>query len=187
MKFFKSGYELQHDIKETISSPVDLFYNDPKRYKNRYPKYVKEEVRNIHKLKPEVAVIKSLTELKAYLKTVELKDDPRISLEGGTTYYDVKYIITKHRDLLLGEFICVGNSYVTHPAIVKFLGYKSSDKIVAAGRIIGTTNVRGNFEVYASNQTGHFKTGVESVKHLDALLKRWGGYGVREIAMIESY
>ncbi|NIG78176.1 hypothetical protein F3J34_31940 [Klebsiella sp. Ap-873] len=167
MKFPNGCFGQKGISKKDISSPLDLFYNDSARYKNLMPNRLEREVKAINRLKPKIAEIKSLMELKTYLN---------IKGTDGLSEYNLKFIITKQRTLLLGEFLRFGQDYVTHAAIFNALGYSDSEEIIAAGRISAATNFRGNFEIFANNESGHFKPGRESVKHLNALIKRWGGY-----------
>lgn len=168
MKFLKSCYGQERINKKTISSPVDLFYNDQTRYKNLLSHRLERELVAINRLQPKIAEIKSLPQLKAYLN---------IKGTDGLSEHNLKFIITKQRTLLLGEFRRTPMDYVTHAAIFNALGYSDSEEIIAAGRISAATNFRGNFEIFANNESGHFKPGAEAVKHLNALIKRWGGYG----------
>ncbi|MDF2071295.1 MULTISPECIES: hypothetical protein [unclassified Pantoea] len=156
-------------LKHEISSPVDLFYNDKRCYKNQYPDKLLSENLNINKIKPKVAEINNLYQLKEYLKAVGMSLISDVAL---------KFVITKQRKLLLGEFIKRSrNEYVTHPAIINSLGYNAAEEVLAAGRIVGFSDYSGNLQIFATNESGHFKPGNESIKHLDALIRRWGGYG----------
>jgi len=156
-------------LKHEISSPVDLFYNDNRRYKNLSPDKLSMEVLNINKIKPKVAEINNLQQLKGYLNSVDM------NLLSDLT---LKFVITRQRKLLLGEFIRRSRSeYVTHPAIISSLGYNPADEVIAAGRISGFSDYRGIFQLFVNNDSGHFKPGNESINHIDALIRRWGGYG----------
>ncbi|NIF34271.1 hypothetical protein F3J29_19285 [Enterobacter sp. Cy-643] len=174
MKFLNGCYGRKRINKNTISSPVDLFYNDPVRYINLMPGRLERELVAIDRLNPKIAEIKSLVQLKAFLNIFNIS---WVSDDIDVPEYDLKFIVTKQRTLLLGECLRVGSYYVTHAAIFNVLGYNNSEEIIAAGKIVAASDFRGIFKIFATNESGHFKPGDESVRHLDALIKRWGGYG----------
>lgn len=73
--------------KPEISPPMDLRYNDNRRYKNLARDLLKREIKNIRKLNPRVAKIKSLDDLKKFAKEIKL-DDPLHLVHA-------KFLITK--------------------------------------------------------------------------------------------
>ncbi|WP_158781254.1 RHS repeat-associated core domain-containing protein [Pantoea sp. BAV 3049] len=156
-----------------ISSPMDLHYNVLKRYKNLAPEKLDHEIKSIKKINPEIAKINSIEDLKSY--SAKTKIDQLLSNEV------VKYIITEKRELLVGHWIHQSRSdYVTHPAIMHMLEHDPTAEIISAGRITHFDYNKGRALVYVTNESGHFKPDVDSINHLDALIRSWGGGGVIE-------